>query len=258
MQHRERIGAAIAALLICTASPATGQPGKTTLTHRIVDAETGKPVAGTMTAFMRHGGAVVADTAEAEEEGRLELAVPAAPDRIVVWADGYQPRNMESPAPGGDLALWALKERKIQVVDGCGQPVPNTRVRLGYTARAGAYVPEWNDTGLSDGVFETDADGWFEAVSVIPHSDMSPRIHLDGKDYAVEQITTAGTPANDPRHEPGEQPGMRATVRAECPAGRPGRAAPATPPPPATRESAIAEPRLGPLRPRPSADAAAR
>ena len=137
---------------------------------------------------MRHNGSLVVDTATAREDGVFKLVVPTKPHRMLVWAENYAPRNIEGPAPAGDIALAPLESWTIQVVDRGNKPMPNATVHLQYVAGAGAYLPEWITRGLNERQFRTDSDGFFVVNGMMPSPNVAGRVEYRSRSYGLQLV----------------------------------------------------------------------
>ena len=195
---------AVSISLIFGVAPAAAQSEGTTLSSRIVDADTKAPIAGSVTVFMRHEGNLVVDTATAGEDGVFKLVVPTKPHRMLVWAENYAPRNIDDPAAAGDIALARLERWTIQVVDPGKKPVPNATVHLHYVAGAGPYLPEWITRGLNERQFRTDSEGFFVANGIMPSPNVAGRVEYRGRSYGlklVEPEAFTASPVTAPSRE---------------------------------------------------------
>ena len=192
--------------LIFGVALAAAQSERTMLSSRIVDADTKAPVAGSVTVFMRHEGSLVMDTATAGEDGVFKLVVPTKPHRMLVWAENYAPRNIDDPAPAGDIALSPLESWTIQVVDRGNKPVPNATVHLRYVAGASAYLPEWITRGLDERQFRTDSDGFFVVNGMMPSPDVAGRVEYRGRSYSLQLVEPEAFTASPVTAPSREQP----------------------------------------------------
>ncbi|MGD8898160.1 MAG: carboxypeptidase-like regulatory domain-containing protein, partial [Acidobacteriota bacterium] len=175
-----------------------------TLTGRVVDADTGRPIPGVrLVARAEDGDAFLARSGR---DGRYALAgLPPRSYRLRVDDEGYVPWSREvAVAPGQgetqDVPLVRGARLTGRVVDEAGTPVENATVRVfrGGEGRLRDFVRQMQGVGRMD-LARTAPDGTFEANRLRPGG--SQRIvvrHEDFEDRALGGIdlspgaTTAG------------------------------------------------------------------
>ena len=175
--------AVVPLLILLSAAVAQPQQAMTSITGQIVDANTGAPIAGRATVFMNHDGSLMTDTAVAGENGVFKLMVPAKPDRMLVWAENYAPKSINSASMTGTIVTLApLETLTAQLVDWNGVPVANAPVYVRY-GDADAHLPDWMISGLEEQQFTTDANGVFIVNGVIPNVQVFVQTEYLGASY---------------------------------------------------------------------------
>ena len=167
-----------AVLLVSVSVPGLAQDALT-FSGRIVDANTRQPLAGHATVFMNHEGSLVTDTTTANAEGFFRLSVPTKPNRVVVWADSYAPRNIYDPGMEESIALAPLETLTGHIVDWDNVPVANAIVHLEY-GDASKDVPEWLVSGFEGRQFTTNSEGVFVVEGVLPNTPVIPYAIYEG------------------------------------------------------------------------------
>ena len=135
---------------------------------RILDADTQKPVAGSVTVFMNHNGSLVTDTTTADEKGIFKLAVPTKPYSMLVWAERYAPKQIAEPLMEFSVGLDSLRNLRGQLLDAKGDPVEGALVHVRYGEDGDTYLSNWIADSLTEQRPLTDAGGRFVVHDVIP------------------------------------------------------------------------------------------
>jgi hypothetical protein len=177
------ITAAATLLIFVGMAAAQAQESEPTISGRIFDVNTGAPIAGSVTVFMSYDGSLVTDTAIAGENGAFRLVVPTDPNRMLVWAESYAPKNIEAPGATEVVALEPLQTLTAQLVDWNGAPVANAPVYLRYGDADGAYLPDWLISGLEQQQFTTDSNGIFVVDGVVPNAPVFVQAEYRGANY---------------------------------------------------------------------------
>jgi hypothetical protein len=202
-----------AALLIpVSIAVAQAQESGATITGRIVDVNTGVPIAGSATVFMNYDGSLVTDTAIAGENGAFKLVLPTKPNRMLVWAESYAPKNIDNPGMTGAIALDPLQTLTVQIVDWNGAPVPNAPVYLRYGDAHGAYLPDWMVSGLEEQQFTTDSNGIFVVTGVIPNAPVFVQAEYLGASHWGDLLWTAPTAASHSEVDSQSEPAQPVTL----------------------------------------------
>ena len=144
------------------------QQSELAIQGRILDADTHKPVAGSVTVFMNHDGNLVTDTASADEKGAFTLIVPTMPYSMLVWAERYAPKQITDPLLELSVGLDSLRSLRGQVLDTKGDPVEGALVHVRYGGDGDTYLPNWIADSLTEQRPMADAGGRFVVRDVIP------------------------------------------------------------------------------------------
>ncbi len=161
--------AAVAALVLFCAAPSAQEP--VTVKGRIVGGSTtGPPVAGNVTVFVHHDGALVTNTTTASDDGFFALDVPSVPYEVLIWGNGYAPRIIDWPSE--QLILSPFRELRGSV-SWNGTPVEGAFVQARHEEEDGKYLPGWMADSLA--VQRTNDAGEFVIHSVIPHLRVAVR-----------------------------------------------------------------------------------
>ena len=180
--------AAAALLIPVSMAVAQAQESGTTITGRIVDVNTGVPIAGSATVFMNYDGSLVTDTAIAGEDGVFDLVVPTKPNRMLVWAENYAPKNIDDPSITEDIALAPLRIFTAKIVDWNGVPLANAPVYLRYGDAGGVYSPDWMIRGLQEQKLTTDSNGLLVVSGVLPNVPVLVHAEYQGARYRGDPL----------------------------------------------------------------------
>lgn len=186
--------AAVAVLILFSAVVSAQQEqASLTINGRIsADSPNGPSIAGRVTVFMRHDGALVTDTTTANEGGFFTLDVPTQPYEMLVWAENYAPRIIGWPA--SEFALTRFQELRGQVFWE-DEPVEGAFVHARHAEEDGKYLPDWMADSLE--VQKTDAAGEFVIRDVIPYLPVVVRAQ-----YLVDLFEGAALFLSDPTSIP--------------------------------------------------------
>jgi Carboxypeptidase regulatory-like domain len=141
-----------------------------TLTGILVDTD-GNPVAGGVGFYTKIGGLSHGEHAKAGEDGRFEIsALPDAPGRLWVGADGYALLDIADVRPGGDVGRIVLTRAgriigRLVGVENQGDADSGIRDAAGAGSSGGRRI---------------DADGFFEFDGIAPGVATDVYLKLEG------------------------------------------------------------------------------
>ncbi len=141
----------------------------------LVDSATLEPLAGVVTALVRHPASMVSMSALVEDGTFRFEDVPSAPGVVVAYADNYAPTVSTFTTAEGDwldghLRLSAGAEARGQVLDAAAKPVAGARLIVRYT---GALAEALMLASFVGGAPITKADGTFTLTGLVPNTPVT-------------------------------------------------------------------------------------
>ncbi len=168
-----------------------------TVRGTLVDSETLQPLAGVVTALVRHSNNFVSTSAFVEEDGTFQFEdVPSALGVLMACANGYAPTTSSFTTVAGDwwdaqIRLSADAEATGQVLDAAAKPVAGAQlvVRYADTLAEGLML-----TSFVGGTTITRTDGTFALKALVPNTPITLHAEYDGQrtnTVTVEKTNTA-------------------------------------------------------------------